>query len=234
MVLTSEEYRKHAYELFAFIDIEIENRPLLGHSSQTREQIGAERPLARRGAEGRPFGRQSVVVTAQDGGLDVRTDAALRASLGPLTLFSYTQDCTVTWRGGALTGLRCETRQNGRTKSVEGDLAAGMLRMRGITGSVAFSPATLPTSWWTRPPLSTREMINTETGARLPVRVALIGREIIVANGERMQADHIRVIGTLSVDLWYDAQGHWVSCAFVAQGQHMTYRLMTPPSAGPS
>ena len=33
---------------------------------------------------------------------------------------------------------------------------------------------------------------------------------------------------------WYDDAGHWVSCAFTASGQHMTYRLLTPISEGPA
>ncbi|MFZ2031401.1 MAG: DUF6134 family protein [Vitreimonas sp.] len=184
--------------------------------------------------EGHSFGRQSVTVSVRNGELLADTNATLHAGLGPLTLFSYAQRCSESWRDGALTSLQCSTRQNGHAKSVQGRLADGSLRMNGTAGAIVFSPSTLPTSWWTRPPLSTREMINSETGARLPVRVTMIGRETIIANGVRIAADHIRVQGTLAVDLWYDDQGHWVGCAFVAQGQHMTYRLLTAPSQGPS
>jgi hypothetical protein len=77
-------------------------------------------------------------------------------------------------------------------------------------------------------------MINSETGARLPVRVSLIGRETIIANGQRIAADHLRVEGTVAVDLWYDDAGHWLGCAFTIQGQHITFRLLTPPASAPS
>lgn len=183
---------------------------------------------------GRPFGRQGVTVSVRDGALHAETSADLQARLGPISLFSYTQRCSESWRNGALVALQCLTRQNGHSKNVEGALNAGALRVSGTQGLVAFGPGTLPTSWWTRPPLSTREMINTETGARLPVRVTLVGRETIVANGTRIQADHIRVQGTLAVDLWYDEAGHWVSCAFTAGDEHMTYRLLTRPADGPA
>jgi len=184
--------------------------------------------------EGHSFGRQSVIVSMRDGELTAQTGATLHAGLGPVTLFSYTQRCTETWRAGALTRLRCLTRQNGRNKAAEGSLINSALRVRGVGGELAFDPSTLPTSWWTRPPLAIREMINTETGARLAVHVAFIGRETIVANNMRISADHIRVQGTLAVDLWYDDAGHWVGCAFTVQGQHVTYRLLTPPGDGPA
>jgi hypothetical protein len=183
---------------------------------------------------GQPFGRQGVTVTERDGQLAAETSATLRAGLGPVTFFSYSQRCNETWRSGALIGLRCLTRQNGRSKNVEGQLSNGALRMNGTAGAISFDPRTLPTSWWTRPPLTISEMINSETGGRLPVHVTLIGRETIVAGGQRIAADHIRVQGAAAVDLWYDDAGHWVSCAFTMQGQHMTYRLLTRPSAGPS
>jgi hypothetical protein len=77
-------------------------------------------------------------------------------------------------------------------------------------------------------------MITSETGARLPVQIRFVGRELIVVNGQRIAADHLRVEGTVSVDLWYDDGGHWVSCAFTMQGQHMTYRLLTSPLDAPS
>src|SRR5262249_11911533 len=74
---------------------------------------------------GQPFGRQGVTVTESGGQLIAQTSAALHAGLGPVTLFSYTQRCSETWRAGALTNLRRATRQNGRSKSVEGGLADG-------------------------------------------------------------------------------------------------------------
>lgn len=184
--------------------------------------------------EGYPFGRQSVVVSSRNGQLFAQTAANLRAALGPVTMFSYTQSCSETWRSGALTSLRWQTRQNGRHKLVEGRLNGDAFHVSGVDGAIAFDPRTLPTSWWTRPPLSTREMINSETGARLPVRVSFVGRETIAVGNQRIAADHIRVQGTLTVDLWYDDAGHWVGCAFTAQGQRITYRLLTSPADAPA
>ncbi len=183
---------------------------------------------------GQPFGRQSVTVTEANGGLVAETSATLQATLGPVTVFRYSQRCRETWRDGALTGLNCTTRQNGRTKTATASRNGERIAVTGTAGAGDFAARTLPTSWWTRPPLSTREMINTETGARLPVTVTLIGRENIMLGGQSVATEHIRVQGTLAVDLWYDDQGRWVSCAFTASGQRMTYRLLSARSEGPA
>ncbi len=183
---------------------------------------------------GHPFGRQNVTVTRSGDQLIASTSADLRASLGPINFFHYTQACRETWVDGALQHLSCNTTRGGRPSPVEGVVQGGSFQTRGPLGPVEMPLGVLPTSWWSRPPLTTREMLNTETGARLPVRITLIGRETINAGGRHIQADHIRVAGTLSVDLWYDEAGHWVSCAFSASGQHMTYRLLSNPASAPA
>lgn len=184
--------------------------------------------------EGHHFGRQAVTVSEESGQLAAKVQADLRAALGPVTLFSYSQRCNEIWREGTLVNLSCATRQNGRGLSVQAHLAGDKLEVRGASGPASFPAGVLPTSWWTRPPLTTSLMVNSQNGARLPVRVSLLGRDTLQIQGQRITADHIRVQGTLAVDLWYDAQGHWVSCAFAMLGQHFTYRLLTPPSEGPA
>ncbi len=77
-------------------------------------------------------------------------------------------------------------------------------------------------------------MINAETGQPLAVSVRRIGQETLEIGGARIVTDHIRVSGTLTVDLWYDVDGHWVNCAFTISGQHMTYRLKSAPGEAPA
>ena len=84
--------------------------------------------------EGQPFGSRGVTVTLRDGVLQAETTANLQVQFGPITLFSYTQRCSATWRNGALVTLRCLTLQNGRDENVEGGLNAGALRVAGATG----------------------------------------------------------------------------------------------------
>lgn len=184
--------------------------------------------------EGHHFGHQAVAVVLENGQLAAKSQADLRAALGPVTLFNYTQRCDEIWREGALVNLSCATRQNGRGQTVQASLAGDRLEVHGVSGRATFPAGVLPTSWWTRPPLNTSVMLNSQNGARLPVRVTFLGHDTLQIQGQRIAADHIRVQGTLSVDLWYDAQGHWVSCAFAMLGQHFTYRLLTPPADGPS
>lgn len=183
---------------------------------------------------GQPFGRQGVVVSESGGNLIAETSADLRAQLGPVTVFHYRQNCREVWRAGQLTDLRCTTLKNGRTQAVTGAATGDGLRVNGAGGAIALPAETWPTTWWTRPRLGSHVLINTETGRRLPVQVTQIGRETVTVGAERIAADHIRVLGSVTLDLWYDDRGSWVSSEFTASGQHITYRLLSPRAGGPA
>ena len=184
--------------------------------------------------DGQPFGRQSVVVSKSDGALVAVSQADLKADFGPITVFRYQQSCRETWRDGGLANLSCSTTKNGRRTAVEGAREGDNLRVSEGKSRIDFPAASLPSAWWTKPPVAAYDMINTETGQRLPVRVTRVGRDTVGTGNLQLQADHLRVTGSLTVDLWYDDAGHWVSCAFTASGQHMTYRLLTPVAEGPA
>lgn len=182
---------------------------------------------------GEPFGKQSVTVSSEGGQLVARSAADLKVDLGPINVFRYRQTCSETWNG-ALASLDCATLKDGRTTKVQGLVKDAAFHVSAGKSAKAYPAASIPTAWWSRPPLGSYEMINTETGKPLAVNVTLIGRETITVNGAKVEADHIRVSGTLTVDLWYDDAGHWVDCAFSMSGQNMTYKLLTPSASAPS
>src|SRR5579871_211583 len=141
--------------------------------------------------EGQPFGRQSVIVSEVAGEMNVETAANLEASFGPITLFRYQQTCRETWRGGMLKALACSTLKNGQRMRVEAGLIDAGFKVSGQKGETMFPAGVVPTTWWTRPPIAAYDMVNTETGSRLPVRVTSLGREMIDAGGARILAEHI-------------------------------------------
>ncbi len=183
---------------------------------------------------GQPFGQHTVIVAGVGEALRAHSRVALRASVGPLTVFRLEQTCSETWRDGVLAGLNCSTVKDGRRTQVRAELQSGRLRVVGAEGENWFPLGALPTSWWTRPPAGTTTLIDTETGEPMRVRVTRMGRESIDVGGRRIPADRIRVQGTLTADLWYDTEGRWVGCEFTARGQRIEYRLATPLSVAPA
>ena len=183
---------------------------------------------------GQPFGQHSITVSGVGDSLRADSRVALRASAGPITVFRLEQTCSETWSDGVLAGLNCSTLKDGRRIQVRGALQNGRLHVTGAEGENTFPLGAFPTSWWTRPPAGTMTLIDTQTGEPMRVRVTNVGRETIDVEGQRIQADRVRVQGTLTVDLWYDAQGRWVGCEFTARGQRVEYRLTTALSSAPA
>lgn len=183
---------------------------------------------------GQPFGRHSITVSGAGDSLRAESRVALRANAGPITVYRLEQTCSETWSDGALAGFACSTLKDGRRTQVRGEVRNGRLRVIGAEGETYFPLGAFPTSWWTRPPAGATTLIDTQTGEPMRVRVTNMGRETISVGGAQVQAERIRVQGTLTADLWYDAQGRWVGCAFTARGQRVEYRLSTPLSAAPA
>lgn len=183
---------------------------------------------------GQSFGRQVVTVSAEAGGFVARNTVSLRVGAGPLTLFRYEQTCDEHWSSGVLTMLNCSTLKEGRRRLVRAQQVGGALRVTGPGGEVDLPADTWPTSWWTKPPVGTDYLLNTETGARAPLRVRRVGAEMLNIGGRQIRVDHLRVEGTLAADLWYDEQGRWVGCAFNARGQSIQYRLVSALTDAPA
>ncbi len=183
---------------------------------------------------GQPFGRHTVSVTGAQGNLRAENRVTLRAGVGPVTVFRYEQNCTETWRSGALAGLECSTLKDGRRTQVSAQIQGQRLRVTGAGSEHFFPVGAFPTSWWTRPPTDAETFLDTETGAPMRVRVSRVGRETIEVGGQRIEAERLRVQGSIIVDLWYDLNGRWVGCTFTARGQTISYRLTTPIDSAPS
>lgn len=183
---------------------------------------------------GQPFGRHVITVSGAGDSLTAQSLLTMSAGVGPLTVFRYEQSCTETWTAGALAGLRCSTLKDGRRLRVSAEREQDVLHVSGARGQTTFPLGTFPTSWWTRPPVAASSLLNTETGQPMRVRVTRIGRETIEVAGQRIQAEHFRVQGTVTADLWYDESGRWVGCAATIRGQHITYRLASPLAAAPA
>jgi hypothetical protein len=183
---------------------------------------------------GQPFGRHIVTVERSGDALVVSNRVNLRASVGPVVVYRYDQTCTERWVANALTALDCSTNKNGRRTEVTAQATGSGLRVEGPDGARTFPADVRATTWWTRTTMQGGALLDTETGEPMRVQVTRVGRETIDVGGQRIEADRYRLVGTLAVDLWYDDQGRWVSCAFTARGQRIEYRLASPLAAAPA
>ena len=59
----------------------------------------------------------------------------------------------------------------------------------------------------------------------MDVVVEQLGVELFDGPDGTVEAERVRMTGTLTVDLWYDGNGRWIGCEFEVRGQRIQYRL---------
>lgn len=158
---------------------------------------------------GEPFGEHVLDFEREADALRVDIRVRLRAGLGPITLFRYEHDSEEVWRGDNLLVLTSRTLKDGDEMSVSLD-ARGMLD---------------PSSHWRGYAPGRYQVLNTETGEPMDVEVVDLGVEWIETATGRVEARRTRLTGTVMLDLWHDASGRWVKCAFEVRGQNIEYVL---------
>lgn len=174
---------------------------------------------------GGPFGSHIVEVRSENGRTSVRSIVNFRASAGPVTLYQLRSECVESWREAALQSLNCTNLRGGKRSMVKAVRQDGALLVTSARTVRNFSGEAAPTSWWSKPRLGRMEMIDTQTGKPMPVTVTSAGWKTIEAAGRRIEAEHLRVQGTLVLNLWYDREGRWVAGEFNARGQRIEYRM---------
>ncbi|RKR02848.1 DUF6134 family protein [Maricaulis maris] len=168
------------------------------------------------------FGEHAVRFEQLPGGeLQVDIDVELRVGFGPVTVFRYQHAADEVWADGALQSLQASTLK-------DGDRERFTLRRRpdghvDIDGDIV--EALHPSSHWSGYTPGVPAVLNTETGEPMPVEIEDLGVGTVTTADGVIEARHLRMTGTVSVDLWYDATGRWVGCAFTIGDQDIVYRL---------
>lgn len=156
------------------------------------------------------------------------TEIDLRVSFGPITFFRYEHDAREVWTGDRLVSFMSETLKDGNDLTVEAERDGDTLDVEGTTyeeEAISLThPASLAlSSHWRGYDPSASVIFNTETGEEMPVEIEELGTETLTVMGREIEATHIRLSGTLTVDLWYGPDGEWVKCSFEARGETVTY-----------
>lgn len=176
--------------------------------------------------EGKPFGSHTVTFAAgPDGTLTAKTAVSLKAGLGPVTVFRYKLDATETYADGKLVALTGAVNDDGKKRSVKATRSGAVLNVKGSDFTGAAPTGIVPASHWNIAQTKSSQLLSTEDGEIIDVRVTKVGPETIKAGGQSIEATHYKLDSDIDVDLWYDDKGRWVKLAFEARGQQIEYVL---------
>jgi hypothetical protein len=181
--------------------------------------------VARAGA---PMGSHKISFRRDGDDLMVEIAIDLEVRLAFIPVFRYTHRNSERWRDGRLVRLETTTDDDGVRHKVVAQATEQGLRVTDSAGRSYVAPAdTIPTSYWNPQTVTRGELLNTQDGRMMPIRVES-QRDSFASLGE---ADHYRLVmlndkdGT-PIDVWYDKDSlTWVKLAFEARGSKISYAL---------
>lgn len=175
--------------------------------------------------KGKKFGKHSVRFAKDGDTLTATTYVELEAGLGPIKLFSYTLNATETWKNGALLELSGNVDDDGTEGDVAAKLDGGTLTVKGTKYQGEAPEGIVPASHWNYAQVQATQLLSTEDGELLDIKVTDQGRETLNIAGQNVEATRYLMDSDIDVELWYGDDGRWLKLAFDARGQEIEYVL---------
>jgi hypothetical protein len=161
---------------------------------------------------GSPVGYHEVHVRHDADETDVDIDAHIDVTFAGIEIYRYRHRSHEIWRDGKLEALRSETNDDGEAMSVSVHPGEdGMLVVESNQGRREVPPDILPTSLWNPEVLGQRQLLDTESGRTLKVRVA------------QLSDGRYQMSGDLSLQVDYRS-GHWDGLHFRYFGSDVDFR----------
>lgn len=175
---------------------------------------------------GEPMGNHTVSFRQDGDKLIVEIAIDLEVRLAFIPLFRYSHRNTETWQGDRLVRLETTTDDDGTKHKVFAEATDEGLRVTDSSGNTYIAPAdTIPTSYWNRETVRRSELLNTQNGKMMPVRIEPRTADKS-ADGEAAHYRLIKLEDGTPVDVWYGGQNRdWIKLAFEARGSKIDYEL---------
>jgi hypothetical protein len=177
---------------------------------------------------GTAIGNHTLDFSVEGDTLTVRIMAEVLYMFGPIPLVHYVHRNTEVWHGGKLFSLDAQTNRNGNMLHMSAHRTPAGLLVEGTNASPYIAPEdALPTTYWNARMLSA-PMIGVQDGMLVRPRVTEKPIEPIrLASGAQTEARCYSLTGDLDLDLWYSADGSWMSMRFgIADGSVIMYERL--------
>lgn len=177
---------------------------------------------------GAHIGEQRMTFETTDGTLAVRTQADFTVKIGPVVLFRYRHEALERWREDRFESLETHTDSGGKRESVVATRTPSSVVIATQSPKPMAAPASaLPFTHWNMA-IARAPLFNPQTGALLRQTARQLGPSIVtLADGRRLQAQHISFSGDAAIDDWYDGEGTWTALrGRLIDGSMLEYRRL--------
>ncbi len=135
-----------------------------------------------------------------------------------ITAFRYRHDNTEIWRDACLDSIESETRTNGDREAVSGSRIGAGLRIATLDTEQEAGGCVRSFAYWDRDLLESTELLNSQTGELVPVRIEALEPRVIPYRGAEIEAQPYRLTGKdLQLEVFY-AGDRWVGLESTVEG----------------
>jgi hypothetical protein len=162
--------------------------------------------------EDEEIGQQRFVVSSNGTQRTVEIEAQFEVTFWILTAYSYRHTNTEAWNGECLSMIRSQTNDNGKAFFVQGTYKDNGFRLVTQSGSRSVDGCVKTFAYWDPEFLSSRSLLNSQTGEMNEVTVNNLGLEVISVRDRPTPATHYHIDSDkFSIDLWYSSKGEWLA-----------------------
>jgi hypothetical protein len=156
---------------------------------------------------------QMSIDAAGEGNATVQLNADVKLNY---LIYSYTYSlrCTETWKNGQLIRLGSTANDNGKNLRLTVAAERDTLLVRASGPERRVRRDAWPTTFWHLPDPAARErpltLLDADTGAEMHGRLQRIDIATLRVGAASVECTHYRLVGNMTVDLWYDASDRLV------------------------
>lgn len=182
-----------------------------------------------------PMGSHRMRFTRDGDRLIMEKAIDLEVTLAFVTAYRYRHRNREVWQDGRLVEIETKTNDDGDDYWLRGSAGPDGFQVDGSGGRYMAPADIIPTSYWNHATTGASQLLDTQRGLIMEVRMEDRGAETLETQAGPIQARHhtINILTnppgkTDRIDLWYDDNGQWVGLAFQAKGQKISYVMDSP------
>lgn len=162
---------------------------------------------------------------------ELHAEASFRVTLLGFTVYDYTHKITELWQQDCLQRIDASTDDNGTELFVRGNSKGDQLALQNNTGNSELPGCVMTFAYWNPAILERQQLLNTQTGEYLNVKVQHLGKQPLQTEGRDIPALHYRISSReRDIDLWYSTELDWLALSSTTSGgRQLHYRRLATP-----
>jgi hypothetical protein len=163
----------------------------------------------------------------RDGERELTSEARMAVKVLFVTAYSYDHRDVEHWNGDCLSKLSSTTDDNGDKHRVDVQRREGETVVRTRAGTQRLGQCVLTFAYWNPAMLQQTELLNSQDGKHVKVKITDAGADTVVVRGVKTPARRYELRSEmLSIDLWYSEQQEWLALeSKTERGQKLIYKL---------